>query len=296
MQQTHVKQTLLDTLDTFRALFINSPIRVAGEELYKTGQNVSNVSTEALGALPPTSPNRAESTTAMTKSAAITATIHALSPRPKDDRPTAKDLMLFIAIMRRTIRRTIALHDQQRGIARRCRRQARKLRGYAGPFDGARIAAWEAAADDAAAGCKTMRECLKTSGRLLTKTARMFDAGLTLEQRCEILNVNKAHRGDLTGADGLIEIVYMHGLEDSAARVKDDWKDGPLFQAAQEVFMDFLTNTAEGQKLGDSLFERGGMFADVPLYTPGPDGTMKSLPPRLYVVPTSDDAPAGAAL
>jgi hypothetical protein len=211
--------------------------------------------------------------------------------------PTAKDLMLFIAIMRRTIRRTLVLHDQQRGIARRCRRQARKLRGYAGPFDGARIAAWEAAADDAAAGCKTMRECLKSSGHLLTKTARMVDAGLTLEQRCEILNVNKAHRGDLTDADGLIEIVYMHGLEDSAARIKDDWKNGPLFQAAQEVFMDFLTNTVEGQKLGDSLFERGGMFENVPTFKEAADGTMKRQPPRLHAVPDAlGESTSGAVL
>jgi hypothetical protein len=170
------------------------------------------------------------------------------------------------------------------------------LRGYAGPFDGARIAAWEAAADDAAAGCKTMRECLKSSGHLLTKTARMVDANLTLEQRCEILNVNKAHRGDLTDADGLIEIVYMHGLEDSAARVKDDWKDGPLFQAAQEVFMDFLTNTVAGQKLGDSLFERGGMFADAPMFKQSADGTMKRQPPRLHVVPDAISEPASGAV
>jgi hypothetical protein len=211
--------------------------------------------------------------------------------------PTAKDLMLFIAIMRRTISRTIVLHDQQRGIVRRCRRQARKLREYAGPFDGARIAAWEAIADDAAAGCKTMRECLKSSGHLLTKTARMVDAGLTLEQRCEILNVNKAHCGDLTDADGLIEIVYMHGLEDSAARVKDDWKNGPLFQAAQEVFMDFLTNHAEGRKIGDSLFQPGGMLADVATFKEAADGTMQRQPPRLHVVPDAlNDAAFGGVL
>ena len=211
--------------------------------------------------------------------------------------PPPKDLMLFIAIMRRTTRRTIVILGQQREIARRCRRQARKLRGYAGPFDGARIAAWEAAADDAAAGCKTMRECLKSSGHLLTKTAKMVDAGLTLEQRCEILNVNKAHRGDLTDADGLIEIIYMHGLEDSAASFKDDWKTGPLFQAAQEVFIDFLTNHVEGRKLGDSLFQPGGMFASVPTFKQAVDGTMKRQPPRLHVVPAAlSESTSGAAL
>jgi hypothetical protein len=95
----------------------------------------------------------------------------------------------------------------------------------------------------------------------------------------------------------LIEIVYMHGLEDSAARVKDDWKNGPLFRAAQEVFMDFLTNTVEGQKLGDSLFERSGMFANVPTFKEAADGTMKRQPPRLHVVPDAlGESTSGAVM
>jgi hypothetical protein len=132
-----------------------------------------------------------------------------------------------------------------------------------------------------------LRESLKESGRLLVDAARLVDAGTTLAQRCEILNVNVAERADLTDADGLVQIVFAHGLEDSAARRKVEWNDGPLYSAMQPVFMDFLTNTKEGQELGDSLFEPGGLLATVPMYSQAADGSMKRLPPRLHVVPSA---------
>lgn len=50
------------------------------------------------------------------------------------------------------------------------------------------------------------------------------------------------------------------------------------------MFIDFLTNHEEGRKLGDSLFQPGGMFADVPIFTRAADGTMKRQPPKLYAV------------
>lgn len=222
-----------------------------------------------------------------------TATIHNLNTKPTIDLypPTTKDLFLFVVSIRRGIRRAVAVLDSQHDKSRQYRRQARILRERASPFDAARIAVLEAMADDATAAGKPMQESLKECGKLLADTAQMIDAGTTLAQRCDILNVNIADRGDLTEEDGLHRIVFAHGLEDSASRRGLDWNDGPLFQAAQQVFMDFLMNTKEGQDLGDSLFQPGGMFADLPMYSQADDGTMKRLPPRLYVVP---DANAGA--
>lgn len=216
-----------------------------------------------------------------------TATVHTLHPVPTPDeyQPTAKDFMLFVVMMRRGIRRAVAALDRQHDMAHQYRRQARKLRDRATPFDAARIATLESLADAATAACEPLRETLHRCGDILADAAPMIDAGLTLAQRCEILNVNMADRADLTDEDGLHRIVFAHGLEDSAARLKDDWKNGPLFQASQRVFMDFLLNTREGQKLGDSLFEPGGMFESVPTYKQAPDGTMKRQLPRLRVVP-----------
>ena len=49
MKQFNVNQSALDTLDTFGAVFINSPyISLLGKDC-KTGVNASNVSTKLLG-------------------------------------------------------------------------------------------------------------------------------------------------------------------------------------------------------------------------------------------------------
>jgi hypothetical protein len=173
------------------------------------------------------------------------------------------------------------------GDRQQCRRKARVLKERGGPFDAARIASLERMADDLSADCKPLSENLKQSGMFLADVAPLFDAGTTLAQRCEILGVNVADRGALTEADGLHQIIFAHGLEDSASSRGLDWKDGPLFEALNLVFMDFLLNSKEGKKLGDSLFEPGGMFADVSMYKQAPDGTMVRQPPLLRSVPAT---------
>ena len=218
-------------------------------------------------------------TTALTTDTASVVTL-------SDHRPTAKNLLQSVVMIRRGIRRTVAILDCQRDKASRCRRYARIIKERANPFDAARIAILETHVDEATAMCKPLRESLKESGKLLASLAPMINAGTTLAQRCDVLNVNIADRTKLTEADGLHEIVFAHGLEDSASRRNREWNDGELFQAMHQVFMDFLVNTSEGQALGDSLFEAGGMFADAPMYRQAADGTMTRLPPRLSIVPT----------
>lgn len=199
--------------------------------------------------------------------------------------PTAKNLFLFIVYWRRNIRRAVAILDTHHATTRGYRRQARILRGRGSPFDGARIRALEAAAVNLTIACGPLRESLRECGKQLAHAASMIDAGTTLTQRCEILNVNAADRGGLTEADGLNKIVFGRALEDSAARRGLERDDGPMYQALQHVFIDFLTNTREGQRLGDSLWEPGGILAKAPLYHPAADGKMSRQPPRLHVVP-----------
>lgn len=229
--------------------------------------------------------NQTESTTTMSNHQI--SNIHTLSVPSANSvcPPTTQDLMLYVVQVRKMVRRAVAVLESQYDNARKYRRRACILRGHAGVFDGARIAALDAAAAEVTALCKPLRESLHNCGKLLTNAAPMIDAGTTLAQRCEILNVNTADRGDLTDADGLIKIIYLHGLEDSAANRKAEDKNGPMFQASQQVFMDFLMNHKEGRKLGDCLFQPGGMFADVPMFKQAADGTMKRQPPRLHVVP-----------
>jgi hypothetical protein len=218
-----------------------------------------------------------------------TGNVHTLIAPPTADqyRPTAKDLLLFLVMARRDIRRTVQALASKRDDARQNRRKARVLKQRGGPFDAARIALLERLADDLSDGCKPLTENLKQRGLFLAGVAPLFDAGTTLVQRCEILGVSVADRDVLTEADGLHQIIFAHGLEDSASSRGEDWKNGPLFQALNQVFMDFLLNSEEGKRLGDSLFNSGGIFADVPMYTRAPDGTMTRQPPRLRFVPAT---------
>ena len=223
-----------------------------------------------------------------------TSNIHYLSAR---ERPTVKDLLRFVVVVRRNIRKAAATLDHQRDKVRHYHRQARILKALARPFDGARIAALETLADDAATACKPLRATLNASGQLLSDLAPMIDAGTTLAQRCEILNVNTADRACLTEADGLHMIVFAHGLEDSAARRRRDWNDGPLFQASHQVFIDFMLRTREGRALGNSMFQPGGLLGGLPMYVQAADGAMQRQPPKLYVVAGTDKgAPTGAGL
>jgi hypothetical protein len=217
-----------------------------------------------------------------------TGNVHTLVASPADQyRPSAKDLLLFLVMARRDIRRIVQRLAIKHEAARQCRRTARVLKQRGGPFDAARIASLERTAAGLSDGCKPLTENLRQSGMFLADVAPLFDAGTTLAQRCEILGVNVVDRDVLTEADGLHQIVFAHGLEDSASHRREDWKTGPLFQALSRVFMDFLLSSEEGKRLGDSLFETGGMFADVPMYTRAPDGTMTRQPPKLHSVPAT---------
>jgi len=120
-------------------------------------------------------------------------------------------------------------------------------------------------------------------GRLLMDLALFIDTYTTLDERCDLLNVNIADRSQLSSDDGVVRIVFAHGLEDSAERRHCQWNDGPLFRAAQLVFVDFLA-TPEGRAVGDTLFRPGGVFEGLPIYSTKPDGTMKRNPPKLRVV------------
>lgn len=166
----------------------------------------------------------------------------------------------LVARMRRTLRllarRRDALHADHRVLDRK----VRVLRRHGTPFDAFMIKSMDLALCDVIARIHATSKDIDAGGKLLVNCAPLVDAATSLSERCDILNVNTADRRGLTEADGVLKIVFVHGLEDSAERRRDDCKNGPLFKAVQPVMLDFLCNTPEGKKLGDSLFEAGGMF------------------------------------
>lgn len=196
---------------------------------------------------------------------------------------TTKEAILAFVWVRRGIRQIIQELDSASAARNQYLRQASILKHAGGPFNGSRIATFESLAKAIEPTCDEHRARLKGMGEFLLDMASTFDSVTTLTQRCEILGVNVADRDALTEDDGLVRIFNAHGLEDSAYHRTRGWKSGPLHESTVEIFIDFMLNTMEGRKLGDSLFEPGGLFEDVSLYRREQEGTMVRQPPRLCI-------------
>lgn len=187
---------------------------------------------------------------------------------------------------RRLIREVIAMEQGVRDEIRGAARKARKLKDTGNPFDHARIANL-----DATVSAKhQLMDKIKDQILEVTKTTmalmRAIDKMTTLDERFDILNTNRADRGKVATSNdtGLGALVALYGLDDSAMHRRSDSKEGAMAKAINEVMIDFLRNTEEGQALGDSFFEPGGLLAGIPMYQQQPDGSLKRMPPRLRVV------------
>ena len=58
----------------------------------------------------------------------------------------------------------------------------------------------------------------------------MMDTALTLNERYDLLNVNPVQAMDGRRRPSCMEMIMVHGLEDSADLHARDWLDGPLFE------------------------------------------------------------------
>lgn len=76
---------------------------------------------------------------------------------------------------------------------------------------------------------------------------------LTLEQKCDALNVNAADRVGLEPDARMMDLIFLHALEDSAARRGQDFNDAPLFNVAMLAFANFL-KTPQGAELCNEQF------------------------------------------
>jgi hypothetical protein len=200
------------------------------------------------------------------------------------DRLSRADAMRLIVNIRRSARRVTTAIAACSSKANGYRRQARILKAQQSPFDAARIASLESTAGQISATNKVWRQTMIDMGKLLRSVSPMVDDCTTLAERCNALNINAADRSGLTEADGLCDLIFVHALEDSAERRGSEYNDGPLFNVMHSAFADFL-HTPAGERVASELFD--SMFADVPMYTRAPDGTITRQPPRLRSVPAT---------
>lgn len=138
---------------------------------------------------------------------------------------------------------------------------------------------------------KVIRSHVQHIGAVLIDLAPEIDKMTTLSQRLELLNCNRADRTDLGQSDetdlGMMHLMAVYCIEDSAEHRSDEWNDRPLHEAVNAEVHRVMFSTPEGKVaskgLFDELFSPGGMFEKVPRYYRQPDGAMLRQAPPLTV-------------
>ncbi|MET3132897.1 hypothetical protein AAKU55_003178 [Oxalobacteraceae bacterium GrIS 1.11] len=167
------------------------------------------------------------------------------------------------------------------------RRAAKKLE-LASPFNANRVALLRADADEIEPRYRRAAAMQREMGAILISGAPELDAATTLDQRFELLNTNVADRAAVPAGTGLVDLVFVYCVEDSAAHRGEDWHDAPMGNAARWAVFDKMSNTPEGEAAMDKLWDEatapGGLFQCLPMYHEQPDGSMRRAPPRLTLI------------
>jgi hypothetical protein len=114
-----------------------------------------------------------------------------------------------------------------------------------------------------------------------------IDQVLTFGDRCAVLGANRADLADVPIDASLSHLITVYGVEDSATRRGDDFRQEPLFRVTMPVMIDFICNTREGRAVGDTLFAPGGMFEFVPTYRKTGGKAIRQ-PPKLRLAQSCD--------
>jgi hypothetical protein len=169
------------------------------------------------------------------------------------------------------------------------RRLARLFRETSNPILSRRADVLDERADQICPTMQTAYQKLLKIGCELIEGSNHIDSLLSQEQILDLLNVNTVDRGQVLPEDGLIEIAYTRGLEDSAMYRSEDFKKGPLAQAIT-AFMNHEVQHNENfkQSTHEFLFGKGGIFEFLPIYQQNENGEMVRMPPNLRLVDECD--------
>ncbi|MRW85374.1 hypothetical protein GJ698_14910 [Pseudoduganella sp. FT26W] len=148
--------------------------------------------------------------------------------------------------LRRSIRQHQVLLDRASATRAMLLRQAKVL-DAGSPFDRARAATYRARHENINPFWHAGIERRRALGRQLLDLAPAFDAATTFEQRLDLLNVNVADRADITPGAGLVMIVAGYCREDSAARRREEFNDGALFNSAHLEIVITMADSATGR-------------------------------------------------
>jgi hypothetical protein len=156
------------------------------------------------------------------------------------------------------------------------------------PFNKHRVAQMNEYAAALAELRKLAKKAEQRLGRIVINMAPRIDAVTTLEQRLELLNCNPADRVDLTEPNiGLVELISVHCVEDSATHRADEFNIRPLHGAVWAEIIRSMRDTPDGRaasaKFMDEALAPGGLLYGVRTGHLQPDGTLKLQSPALVL-------------
>jgi hypothetical protein len=197
-----------------------------------------------------------------------------------------KSALVSFSLVRHFVRENYRNISEGRVSLVRAKRAAKRLEGS--PFDRHRLQEMEKHVEALKACWRVSRECQQALGCIIIDMAPRIDAMTTMEQRLELLNCNPVDTGELPEPDiGLVELIGVYCVEDSAAHRHDEFNDRPLHAAVNAEIIRVMRETREGraasEKIFDEAFAPGGIFHGVSTYYRQPDGTMKRKAPALVV-------------
>lgn len=200
------------------------------------------------------------------------------------DMNTPRGCMAAITDMRHACRRLVGMLQPHWDKIGSTSRQIRILRRLGDAMSNRRADVLQERVDDYQAALKPYREQLVDLGSRLFWCADYIDKALPQEVVLDLLNVNLVDRGQLKPGDGIVMVVFGHGLENSVEGRGKDFLDTPLFKACQSHFArELATNRKLKEATDTMMFGAGGIFEFLPTYTQQADGSMTRNPPRLRI-------------
>lgn len=209
-----------------------------------------------------------------------------------DQKEYKRALILSLIADRRAARHAINEIAKVATSNRAARRLARKNRESGNPILVRNAEVIEARIKGSKDELNTWDELLMLIGGNLLGMADDIDRLIPTRELLDLLEVNPADRSRIGDKAGIKEIVFAHGLEDSATYRDSDTKEGPLFRALMSYTMYLMDSNPELQKkMTDSLFGKDGLCEFMPTYSRTADGTFARNPPKLRLADETDLKP-----
>lgn len=200
-----------------------------------------------------------------------------------------RDCVSLLIHERRLARLAIRNIEAVLEVNRADRRQAKKYRASDNPLLIRNAEVIDARIAERENELTGWEHALVCSGYCIRELTAEIDRLIPINELFDILEVNPVDRSKVGSTAGFKEIVFVHGLEDSATYRDGYFKEGPLFRALMLCMEDMMkTNHALQQKITDSLFGKGGMLEFVPTYSRTPDGHFERNPPKLRMADEVD--------